>query len=52
MAIGRTALSYRDDAALPDDGRRYQILDGALEVTPAPSPDHQDVLANLHAVVP
>jgi Uma2 family endonuclease len=51
MAIGRTALTDRDYAALPDDGRRDQILDGALEVTPAPSPDHQDALANLDAVV-
>jgi Uma2 family endonuclease len=51
MAIDRTALTYRDYEALPDDGRRYQILDGTLDVTPSPSPDHQDVLANLHAAV-
>jgi hypothetical protein len=29
----------RDDlAAMPDDGHRYELLDTALLVTPAPSP--------------
>jgi Uma2 family endonuclease len=27
--------------AMPDDGRRYELLDGAIIVTPAPSRDHQ-----------
>jgi Uma2 family endonuclease len=36
-----------DLAAMPDDGRRYEVLDGALLVTPAPSPRHQQVLVNL-----
>jgi Uma2 family endonuclease len=51
MALERTALTYRDYETLPDDGRRYQILDGALDVTPAPSPDHQEVLARLNDAV-
>lgn len=51
MAVDRPALTYRDYEALPDDGRRYQILDGTLDVAPASSPDHQDVLANLYAAV-
>ncbi|MCC6772545.1 MAG: Uma2 family endonuclease [Gemmatimonadaceae bacterium] len=29
--------------ALPDDGNRYEVLDGLLAVTPAPSWRHQDV---------
>lgn len=41
------ALTYRDYAALPDDGKRYEIHDGDLCVTPAPSPQHQIVSANL-----
>jgi Uma2 family endonuclease len=36
-----TTLTYRDYEALPDDGRRYEIHDGELSVTPAPSPQHQ-----------
>lgn len=31
--------------ALPDDGNRYEVLDGELFVTPAPSWAHQAVLA-------
>lgn len=38
-------------AALPDDGNRYEVLDGELAVTPAPSWDHQRVaLALCHAL--
>ena len=29
--------------ALPEDGKRYEVLDGVLAVTPAPSWRHQDV---------
>ena len=39
--------------ALPDDGKRYEIIDGELFVTPAPSFDHQDtaflLARRLHA---
>ena len=34
--------------ALPDDGNRYEVLDGELSVTPAPSYRHQAVLARLY----
>jgi hypothetical protein len=30
-------LTYEDYCALPEHGRRYQIIDGDLDVTPAPS---------------
>jgi Uma2 family endonuclease len=33
--------------ALPDDGRRYELVDGELVVTPAPSWIHQSVAAGL-----
>ena len=47
----RAALTYEDYAALPDDGRRYELLDGELSVTPAPGSAHQIVLANLFRIV-
>lgn len=34
--------------ALPDDGQRYEIIDGELFVTPAPADVHQLVLGELH----
>lgn len=34
-------LTYEDYAAIPSDGRTYQIVDGEVYVTPAPSPFHQ-----------
>jgi Uma2 family endonuclease len=37
--------------ALPDDGNRYEVLDGELFVTPAPSLRHQVVLARLYDLI-
>ena len=34
--------------ALPDDGQRYEIVDGELFVTPAPGEAHQDIVGALH----
>lgn len=34
--------------ALPDDGQRYEVLDGELAATPAPGQDHQDVAGALY----
>ena len=50
MAI-RTVLTYEDYAALPADGRRYEIHEGELSVTPAPGTRHQEVKANLFVVL-
>jgi Uma2 family endonuclease len=40
-----------DLVAVPDDGHRYEIVDGALLVTPAPSRRHQLVSGNLHVLL-
>jgi Uma2 family endonuclease len=34
-------LTYDDYAAIPSNGRIYEIVDGEVYVTPAPSPFHQ-----------
>lgn len=44
-------LTYRDYEALPNDGRRYEIHDGELSVTPAPSPSHQRFSRELFVVL-
>src|SRR6266849_1934720 len=45
---GPIKLTYEDYVDLPDDGRRYEILDGELEVSPAPAPMHQEVSNDSH----
>lgn len=47
----RVRLTYEDYAALPDDGRRYELHEGELSVTPAPGTDHQDTLGNLFVII-
>ena len=45
--MSRVVLTYKEYEALPADGRRYEIHDGELSVTPAPSPRHQTTSRNL-----
>lgn len=44
---GEIVLTYDDYLKLPDDGNRYEILEGVLYMTPAPVPRHQRVSRNL-----
>ena len=48
-AQGRWTVDMLD--ALDDDGQRYEIIDGELHVTPAPSDVHQLVAGELHSVL-
>lgn len=36
--------TYADYAALPDDGQRYEVMDGVLLMSPSPNPVHQNVV--------
>jgi Uma2 family endonuclease len=44
-------LTYDDLAAIPDDGHRYELVDGVLIVTPSPVPRHQLVVGELHLLL-
>ncbi|MDB4913297.1 MAG: hypothetical protein JWM95_941 [Gemmatimonadetes bacterium] len=37
--------------ALPDDGNRYEVIDGELFMTPAPSRRHQNAVGELYALL-
>ena len=43
----RYTWTYSEYARFPDDGNRYEVIDGEVLVTPAPSPRHQHVLFTL-----
>lgn len=50
------ALTVADIEAMPDDGNRYELIDGVLIVSPSPRTAHQRAVVNLvrtlDAVVP
>jgi len=39
--------TYDDYATLPDDGHRYEIVNGVLVMAPAPSPEHQSIAVRI-----
>ena len=48
---GKIVLTYEDYVLLPNDRNRYEILDGELTVTPAPSTKHQTASGNLFVLL-
>jgi Uma2 family endonuclease len=44
-------LTYTDLEGMPDDGRRYELVDGVLVVTPAPGTAHQRCVYRLAALL-
>jgi len=51
MALGGPHYTVDDLDRFPDDGNRYEVLDGQLLVTPAPSPAHQIVAGRLQTLI-
>src|SRR5256885_15159334 len=51
VETGRSGLTYEDFCALPDDGLRYEIIDGMLFAEPSPRRAHQKAVGNLHAIL-
>jgi Uma2 family endonuclease len=51
MAHASKVWTVADLARLPDDGLRYEVIDGELLVTPAPSLDHQEAIARLYLLL-
>ena len=41
-------LTCEDLWAIPDDGKRYELIDGEVYVSPSPTTKHQKVVGNLH----
>jgi Uma2 family endonuclease len=51
MASDVKAWTVTDLAVMPDDGQRYEVIDGELFVTPSPSLRHQDAIGALHLLL-
>ena len=47
MPAPQTEWTAERARALPEDGNRYEVLDGELFESPAPQPDHQSVVVAL-----
>jgi Uma2 family endonuclease len=50
LPFGRP-LTIDDLETMPDDGHRYELLDGTLVVSPAPGWSHQDVVGNAYMLL-
>jgi Uma2 family endonuclease len=46
-----TGLTIEDLEAMPDDGRRYELIGGAIVMTPAPDVTHQRVSYRLQQLL-
>jgi Uma2 family endonuclease len=51
MASGTKVWTVADLAELPDDGNRYEVIDGELHVTPVPTSNHQRAIARLFLIL-
>jgi Uma2 family endonuclease len=44
-------LTYEDLRRMPDDGRRYELIDGEVFMTPAPRTRHQLTVGNIYFAI-
>ena len=44
-------LTRADLDTMPDDGHRYELIDGVLFVSPSPELPHQDMVGNMHLLL-
>jgi len=44
-------FTYADYLQLPDDGKRYEIIDGEIYLLPTPPTVHQQILGNLFCIL-
>lgn len=48
---GSAPFTVRDLEGMPEDGRRYELIDGSLVVSPAPGLRHQKIASRLYGVL-
>ncbi len=51
MALSTSAWTLAELDRLPDDGNKYELVDGELFVTPAPSPTHERLASVLLTIL-
>ena len=51
MSVVKPRFTYADYVRFPADGKRYELIHGERYVAPSPSPRHQTVVAELHALL-
>lgn len=49
--LGNAPFTVDDLLELPDDGNRYELFNGSLLVSPAPTPPHQRVIYRLQRIL-
>jgi len=50
-SMATALMTYEDYVALPDDGNRYEVIEGELCLVPAPNRKHQRIAFNLVLLV-
>lgn len=51
MATVAGGLTYEDLELMPDDGRRYELINGEIVVSPSPNRPHQELIWRLALLI-